>query len=92
VEAIEAFVLYGEADLNWFAAYFAVFNVGLAASGQVQNHRDFFSAIWTGEFVFHWRRRYSNRSGMTTVAARLLLQRGEQCADFDGYIADGWSR
>jgi hypothetical protein len=53
VEAIEVFALYGEADLNWFAAYFAVFNVRLAASGQVQHHRNFFSAIWTGEFVFH---------------------------------------
>jgi len=50
VEAIEVLALYREADLNWFAAYFAVFNVGLAASGQVQHHRNFFSAIWTGEF------------------------------------------
>jgi len=66
IEAGEFVVFYGKADLDWFAAYLAVFNVGLAADGQVQHHRNFFSTMWTGEFVFHWRRRYCNRSGRTT--------------------------
>jgi hypothetical protein len=33
MEAFEVVLLYGKADLNWFAAHFAVFNVGLAANG-----------------------------------------------------------
>jgi hypothetical protein len=69
IEADELVIFYGKADLDWFAAYFAVFDVGLAVHGQVQHHRNFFSTIWTGEFVFHWKRRYCNRSGRTTEAA-----------------------
>ena len=53
MEAGEFVVLNGEADLNWFAAYFAVFNVGLAGDGQVQHHRNFFPTVWTAELVFH---------------------------------------
>jgi hypothetical protein len=68
-EAGEFVICDGKADLDWFAAYLAVFNVGLAADGQVQHHRNFFSTIWTGEFVFHSRTRYCNRSGRTTGAA-----------------------
>jgi hypothetical protein len=69
IEAGEFVIFYGKADLDWFAAYLAVFDIGLAADRQVQHHRDFFSTIWTGEFVFHWRRRYCNQSGRTTEAA-----------------------
>jgi hypothetical protein len=68
-EAGEFVIFYDKADLNWFAAYLAVFDVGLAADGQVQHHRNVFSTIWTSKFVFHWIRRYCNRSGRTTEAA-----------------------
>jgi len=53
IEAGEFVIFYRKADLDWFAAYLAVFDVGLAVDGQVQHHRNFFSTIWTGEFVFH---------------------------------------
>jgi hypothetical protein len=53
MEAREFVVLYAKGDFDWFAANLAVFNVGLAADGQVQHHRNFFPAIWTGECVFH---------------------------------------
>jgi hypothetical protein len=53
MEAGEFVVLYRKADFDRFAAYFAIFDVGLAANGQVQHHRNFFTAIWTGECVFH---------------------------------------
>jgi hypothetical protein len=33
MEASEFVILYGKADLDWFAAYLAIFNVGLAADG-----------------------------------------------------------
>jgi hypothetical protein len=52
-KASELVICNGKADLDGFAAYLAVFNVGLAADGQVQYHRNFFSTVWTGEFVFH---------------------------------------
>lgn len=53
IEASEFVVLYGKADLDWFAAYLAVLNVGLAVDGQVQHHRNFFSTVWTDKFVLH---------------------------------------
>jgi hypothetical protein len=53
IEAGEFVIFHGKADLDWFAAYLAVFDVGLAADGQVHDHRNFFPTIWTGEFVFH---------------------------------------
>jgi hypothetical protein len=68
-EACEFVVFNGKADLDGFAAYLAVFNVRLAADGQVQHHRNLFSTIWTGEFVFHRRSKIlqqievNNRSG-----------------------------
>ena len=68
VESRDVVIFHGKADLDWFAAYLAVFDVGLAADGQVQHHRNFFSTIWTGEFVFHGRTRYCNRSGRTIEA------------------------
>jgi hypothetical protein len=53
VEAGEVVIFYTKADLNWFAAYFAVFDVGLTTDGQVQNHRNLFTTIWAVELVFH---------------------------------------
>jgi hypothetical protein len=53
VEGSEVIIFHSKADLDWFAAYLAVFDVGLAADGQVHDHRNFFPTIWTGEFVFH---------------------------------------
>jgi hypothetical protein len=73
IEASEFVIFYGKADFDWLAAYLAVFNVGLAAYGEVQHHRNFFPTIWTGEFVFHRRRRYCNRSGRTTEAGLRLV-------------------
>ena len=52
-EAGEFVILYGKANFDWFAAYFAVLNVALAADGQVQHHRNLFSTVWAGKFVFH---------------------------------------
>ena len=40
-------------DLDWFAANFAVFDVGLPPNGQVENHRNFFTTIRATECVFH---------------------------------------
>jgi hypothetical protein len=53
MEASEFVVLYGKADLDWFAAYLAVLDVGLTANGHVQDHRNFFSTVWTDKFVLH---------------------------------------
>ena len=69
IEVGEFVIFYGKADLDWFAAYLAVFDVGLSPDGQIQHHRDFFSTIWTTEFVFHRRRRYCNQFARTTGAA-----------------------
>ena len=33
IEASEFVTFYGKADFDWFAAYLAVFNVGLTADG-----------------------------------------------------------
>jgi hypothetical protein len=33
VEGSEVIIFYGKADLNWFAAYLAVFDVGLTTHG-----------------------------------------------------------
>jgi hypothetical protein len=35
------------------AADFAIFNIGLAANGEVQDHRNHFATIRTVEGVFH---------------------------------------
>jgi hypothetical protein len=55
VKTGDIIIFYSETDLDWFAADFAVFDVGLAADGYVQNHRNLFSAVRTGELVFHQR-------------------------------------
>jgi hypothetical protein len=53
VEGSDFIILYGKADLDWFAAYLAVFDVGLTADGQVQHHRNLFATIWAVKLVFH---------------------------------------
>ena len=53
VKGTEVVIFYSEGDLDRFAAYLAVFDVGLAANRQIEDHRNLFTAIWTGEFVFH---------------------------------------
>jgi hypothetical protein len=53
VEASDVVILYGKADLNRLAAYLAVFDIGLATDGQVQDHRNLFAAIRAAEFVLH---------------------------------------
>ena len=40
-------------NLDRTAADFAVFGVGLAANGHVENHRYLFAAIWASKEVFH---------------------------------------
>ena len=46
-------VLDGIGDLDRAAADFAVFYVGLAADGEVQDHRNFLATVRAGESVFH---------------------------------------
>jgi len=53
VEGSEVIVFHSKADLNWFTAYLAVFDVGLTSHGQVQEHRNLFTTIWTVKLVFH---------------------------------------
>jgi hypothetical protein len=52
-ETIENIVFHAVADLNGIAADFTIFDVSLAPHRSVQHHRNFFSAIWTDEVVFH---------------------------------------
>jgi hypothetical protein len=53
VEASERIVLYAVTDLDWVAANFTVFDVGLTANRWVENHRNLFPAIRATEGVFH---------------------------------------
>jgi hypothetical protein len=53
LEAAEFIVLHGIADLDWIAADFTVFDIGLTADREVQNHRNFFAAIGASEEMFH---------------------------------------
>src|ERR1700676_179722 len=52
-ELSERIILYAVTDLDWVAADFAVFDVVLTSNRQVENHRNFFPAIWAVERVFH---------------------------------------
>ena len=54
IEVTERIVLYAVTDLDWVAADFAVFDVGLTANRQVENHRNLFPTIWASKEVFHW--------------------------------------
>jgi hypothetical protein len=53
VESFDDIVLNAVADFNWIAADFTIFDVGLAPHRSVQDHRNLFPTIWTGEVVFH---------------------------------------
>jgi hypothetical protein len=53
VEGSEVIIFHSKADLNWFAAYLAIFDVGLTSDGQVQEHRNLFTTIGAVKFVFH---------------------------------------
>jgi hypothetical protein len=53
VKAADLVILYRKADLDRLAAYFAVFDVGLAVYRQIQDHRNLLTAIRTIELVFH---------------------------------------
>jgi hypothetical protein len=53
VEGSELFIFHSKTYLNWFAAYLAVFDIGLTTDGQVQEHRNLFTAIWAVKLVFH---------------------------------------
>ena len=53
VESRNVIIFNGKADLDWFAAYFAVLDVRLSPDGQVQEHRDLFTTIRAVKLVFH---------------------------------------
>jgi hypothetical protein len=53
VELGERVVFHCETDFNGMATNFAVFDVGLAWDGCVQDHGDFFTAVRALECVFH---------------------------------------
>ena len=53
VELGERVVFHGEAYFDGMATNFAVFDVGLSRDGSVQDHGDFFAAVWTLECMFH---------------------------------------
>jgi len=53
VEGRNVIIFYGKADLDWFAAHFAVLDVGLSPDGQVQEHRNLFTTIGAAKLVFH---------------------------------------
>jgi len=52
------FIFFGAVrNFNGIAADFTVFDVSLTPwDRQIQNHGDFFAAIWAGEIVFHVRK------------------------------------
>jgi hypothetical protein len=52
-ELRERIIFHAVTDLDRVAANFTVFDVGLASHRQIQDHRDFFSAIGAGKGVFH---------------------------------------
>ena len=54
-ETSERVVLHGIADLDRVAADLAVFDIGLPSNGEVEDHRNFFSAIRACEEVFHFK-------------------------------------
>ena len=75
VELGEHIVFHGKAYFDGMAAHFAVFDIGLAWDGCVQDHRDFFATVGTLECVFHAQTvQYSlatgQRRGWTTSARR----------------------
>jgi hypothetical protein len=51
-------VFDGIGDLKRVAAHLTVFDIGVMANREVQDHRDFFAAEGTGEGVFHDQVRY----------------------------------
>jgi hypothetical protein len=54
-ERSERIVFHRVADLNRIAAHLAIFHVGLAADGEIEQHRDLLSAMRANEEVFHAR-------------------------------------
>ena len=53
LEVSQGVVFDGIADLEGVAADLTVFDVGVTANREVQDHRDLFAAKGTGEGVFH---------------------------------------
>jgi hypothetical protein len=53
VELGERVVFHRKAYFDGMAANFTVFDVSLARHGCVENHGDFFAAVWTLKRVFH---------------------------------------
>jgi hypothetical protein len=49
----ERVVFHSAGNLDRLAAYFAVFDIGLAAHRKVDNHRNLFAAVWAIEKMFH---------------------------------------
>jgi hypothetical protein len=52
-EMSQGIVFDGIANLRRVTAHLGVFDIGMTASREVQDHRDLFAAKWTGEGVFH---------------------------------------
>lgn len=52
-EASEGVVSYGIADFYGVAADFTVFDVGVTANREVQDHRNLFPTRGAGEGMFH---------------------------------------
>src|SRR5216683_659336 len=53
-EAREDIVFHVVTNLNRVAANFAILDIGLTANRNVQDHRNFFPAIWAMEEMLHW--------------------------------------
>ena len=47
------FIRHAVTDLDGVAAHFAIFHVLLFANGEVQHHRNLFTAMRTGKGMFH---------------------------------------
>jgi hypothetical protein len=49
VETADITIFHCKGDLDGFAAYLAILDVGLATDRKAQNHGNFFAAAWTSE-------------------------------------------
>jgi hypothetical protein len=52
-ERIQLVVLHAVCNFNGVAAHFAIFHVSLPADGNIENHRNFLTAIWAEKIMFH---------------------------------------